>query len=260
MGYGSRAAWSTWARAAQRRRYFHSVRCSTTRCGRRRGSRGGDMRMSASRHSPSACPIVSTITSQRSASARGGCLGPSPTTARRARAGAASRAPGADALSCSSGRRAAAGDRGRVETTASTRRRPTPSTARGAGREPGAGDELHTATAPQRHDPHQWLEDSIDRVVHVHAKEISAEDAARYRGKVRGMLGCACGDGVIDWDRPICRARPDCPRRVHGSPTRIEPRACSRRAHTVALKRRFRSAQSDPPSPQAQRHARPCPR
>lgn len=59
-------------------------------------------------------------------------------------------------------------------------------------------------------DPHEWLEASIDRVVHVHAKDISEEDAARWRGKVRGMLGCACGDGVIDWERIVatCRRAP----------------------------------------------------
>jgi sugar phosphate isomerase/epimerase len=59
-------------------------------------------------------------------------------------------------------------------------------------------------------DPHEWLEQIIDRVVHVHAKDISRKDSDRYRGKVRGMLGCACGDGVIDWARIIetCRGAP----------------------------------------------------
>jgi sugar phosphate isomerase/epimerase len=59
-------------------------------------------------------------------------------------------------------------------------------------------------------DPHEWLDRVIDRVAHVHAKDISHEDAARYRGKVRGMLGCACGDGVIDWERIVqtCRRAP----------------------------------------------------
>jgi sugar phosphate isomerase/epimerase len=59
-------------------------------------------------------------------------------------------------------------------------------------------------------DPHEWLDRIIDRVVHVHAKDISHEDAAQYRGKVRGMLGCACGDGVIDWERIVetCRRAP----------------------------------------------------
>jgi sugar phosphate isomerase/epimerase len=52
-------------------------------------------------------------------------------------------------------------------------------------------------------DPHAWLEQIIDRVVHVHAKDISHADAERYRGKVHGMLGCACGDGVIDWQRIV---------------------------------------------------------
>ncbi|MFF1360726.1 sugar phosphate isomerase/epimerase family protein [Streptomyces sp. NPDC058297] len=52
-------------------------------------------------------------------------------------------------------------------------------------------------------DPHQWLDDIVDRVTHLHAKDISPEDAAHYRGKVRGMLGCACGEGVIDWDRIV---------------------------------------------------------
>jgi sugar phosphate isomerase/epimerase len=57
-------------------------------------------------------------------------------------------------------------------------------------------------------DPHEWLADIIDDVVHVHAKDISHETAQLYRGKVKGMLGCACGTGVIDWERIIetCRS------------------------------------------------------
>jgi len=59
-------------------------------------------------------------------------------------------------------------------------------------------------------DPYEWLEAVIDRVVHVHAKDISEENARLYRGKVHGMLGCACGDGVIDWRRiiEICESGP----------------------------------------------------
>jgi len=59
-------------------------------------------------------------------------------------------------------------------------------------------------------DPHAWLERIIDRVSHVHAKDISQADSDRYRGKVWGMLGCACGDGVIDWERIVatCRRAP----------------------------------------------------
>jgi sugar phosphate isomerase/epimerase len=56
-------------------------------------------------------------------------------------------------------------------------------------------------------DPHEWLGEIIDDVVCLHAKDISHADAELYRGKVKGMLGCACGDGVIDWPRiiEICR-------------------------------------------------------
>lgn len=59
-------------------------------------------------------------------------------------------------------------------------------------------------------DPYEWLESVIDRTVHVHAKDISEENAALYRGKVHGMLGCACGDGVLDWRRilEICESAP----------------------------------------------------
>jgi sugar phosphate isomerase/epimerase len=59
-------------------------------------------------------------------------------------------------------------------------------------------------------DPYTWLESIIGRVVHVHAKDISAQDALLYRGKVHGMLGCACGDGVLDWRRiiEICERAP----------------------------------------------------
>ena len=59
-------------------------------------------------------------------------------------------------------------------------------------------------------DPHVWIDRIIDRVSHVHAKDISQDDSDRYRGKVWGMLGCACGDGVIDWERIVdsCRKAP----------------------------------------------------
>jgi sugar phosphate isomerase/epimerase len=59
-------------------------------------------------------------------------------------------------------------------------------------------------------DPYAWLEAVIDRTVHIHAKDISEENAALYRGRVHGMLGCACGDGVIDWSRilEICETAP----------------------------------------------------
>ena len=50
------------------------------------------------------------------------------------------------------------------------------------------------------------LEAVIDKVVHVHAKDISVQQAEAERGKVTGTaVGCACGDGVIDWKRLVGR-------------------------------------------------------
>jgi len=57
-------------------------------------------------------------------------------------------------------------------------------------------------------DPIAWLERVVDRLVHVHAKDISVEQSEAERGKVTGTaVGCACGDGVIDWRKviQICR-------------------------------------------------------
>ena len=64
-------------------------------------------------------------------------------------------------------------------------------------------------------DPYVWLEHVRDRLVHLHAKDISIQQSKDERGKVTGTpVGCACGEGVIDWkrvielieplDRPIC--------------------------------------------------------
>ena len=54
------------------------------------------------------------------------------------------------------------------------------------------------------HDPYVWLARVADRLVHVHAKDISVEQSGSERGKVTGTpVGCACGDGVIDWDRVL---------------------------------------------------------
>ncbi|HEX73429.1 MAG TPA: sugar phosphate isomerase/epimerase [Candidatus Hydrogenedentes bacterium] len=50
------------------------------------------------------------------------------------------------------------------------------------------------------HDPVQWLKRVSDRLVHLHAKEIPKAQAEAERGKVTGTaVGCACGEGVIDW-------------------------------------------------------------
>jgi sugar phosphate isomerase/epimerase len=54
------------------------------------------------------------------------------------------------------------------------------------------------------HDPLEWLAHVADRLVHLHAKDISVEQSGAQRGKVTGTpVGCACGDGVIDWKRVI---------------------------------------------------------
>ncbi len=60
-------------------------------------------------------------------------------------------------------------------------------------------------------DPYSWLESVAGRLVHLHAKDISPQQSSADRGKVTGTpVGCACGDGVIDWERvvAICRKAP----------------------------------------------------
>ena len=53
-------------------------------------------------------------------------------------------------------------------------------------------------------DPYEALERCVDRVFHVHAKDISIEHGERERGKVTGTpVGCACGEGVVDWERVL---------------------------------------------------------
>lgn len=53
-------------------------------------------------------------------------------------------------------------------------------------------------------DPYDWLEHVKDRVVHIHAKDISIQQGEAERGKVSGTpVGCACGEGVVDWQRVI---------------------------------------------------------
>ena len=51
-------------------------------------------------------------------------------------------------------------------------------------------------------DPIAWLERIKHRLVHMHAKDITIEQSNAERGKVMGTaVGCACGDGVIDWEK-----------------------------------------------------------
>lgn len=53
-------------------------------------------------------------------------------------------------------------------------------------------------------DPYEGLERVRDHVVHVHAKDISFDQSEDERGKVTGTpVGCACGEGVVDWDRVL---------------------------------------------------------
>jgi len=60
-------------------------------------------------------------------------------------------------------------------------------------------------------DPYGWLDNCVDRLVHLHAKDIAIEQSEAERGKVTGTpVGCACGEGVIDWKKTIdiCRKAP----------------------------------------------------
>lgn len=51
-------------------------------------------------------------------------------------------------------------------------------------------------------DPYEGLERVRDKVYHVHAKDISMRHSEEERGKVTGTpVGCACGEGVVDWER-----------------------------------------------------------
>jgi len=53
-------------------------------------------------------------------------------------------------------------------------------------------------------DPYVGLQAVLSRLIHVHAKDIAFTHAEAERGKVTGTpVGCACGDGVIDWSRVI---------------------------------------------------------
>ena len=58
-------------------------------------------------------------------------------------------------------------------------------------------------------DPIKWLDHIKNRLVHIHAKDISVEQSDAERGKVMGTaVGCACGDGVIDWEAVVAILKP----------------------------------------------------
>lgn len=53
-------------------------------------------------------------------------------------------------------------------------------------------------------DPYAGLSAVLPLLVHIHAKDISIEQAEHELRKVTGTpVGCACGEGVIDWARVI---------------------------------------------------------
>jgi sugar phosphate isomerase/epimerase len=57
-------------------------------------------------------------------------------------------------------------------------------------------------------DPIAWLRAVLPHLIHLHAKDISAEQSDAERGKVTGTpVGCACGDGVVDWRQVIALCR-----------------------------------------------------
>jgi len=48
------------------------------------------------------------------------------------------------------------------------------------------------------------IQSVLPKLVHVHAKDIASTQAKAEKGKVTGTpVGCACGDGVIDWGRVL---------------------------------------------------------
>jgi len=60
-------------------------------------------------------------------------------------------------------------------------------------------------------DPIKWLRHVRTRLVHLHAKDISVQQSEAERGKVTGTaVGCACGDGVVDWEKVVelCKGAP----------------------------------------------------
>lgn len=53
-------------------------------------------------------------------------------------------------------------------------------------------------------DPYKGLRTVLPLLAHVHAKDISIAQAEDERGKVTGTpVGCACGEGVIDWGKVV---------------------------------------------------------
>jgi sugar phosphate isomerase/epimerase len=81
---------------------------------------------------------------------------------------------------------------------------------------PAIGINLDTGNAYLAgQDVYKWLQRVAERLLHLHAKDISVEHAEAERGKVTGTpVGCACGDGVIDWARVVDIVRKKTPRDI----------------------------------------------
>ena len=53
-------------------------------------------------------------------------------------------------------------------------------------------------------DPYEGLKTAGSKLIHVHAKDIAFEQSDEKKGKVTGTpVGCACGEGVIDWKKAV---------------------------------------------------------
>jgi len=58
-------------------------------------------------------------------------------------------------------------------------------------------------------DPIEQIRRFAPYIIHMHAKDISVEQSNAERGKVMGTaVGCACGDGVIDWAEVVALLKP----------------------------------------------------
>ena len=81
---------------------------------------------------------------------------------------------------------------------------------------PSIGINLDTGNAYLAgQDVYAWLERVATRLVHLHAKDISISHSDAERGKVTGTpVGCACGEGVLDWERIIRIVKEKCPRDI----------------------------------------------
>ncbi len=81
---------------------------------------------------------------------------------------------------------------------------------------PSVGINLDTGNAYLAgQDVYAWLERVASRLVHLHAKDISVSHSDAERGKVTGTpVGCACGEGVLDWARIIRIVKEKCPRDI----------------------------------------------